>query len=202
MDRRQVIQGLGRYNARNFLIPFTRRLPIGKAFAIALLCVGCTPNRPPPPTLLFDGLPVSGNLDAAERAGFDYCFNTNAIKVRCRRHGVMLFGNGPYEAAVDLRGSEGQSGFDHLTLWHDDDQQALYKILVSLYRMGWRSCITGTGRAGDQAIFTHEHAPVRISMDISYFGERRLRVFPSWNPQRLSSPCVPNEGLGVFNLNV
>lgn len=114
----------------------------------------------------------------------------------------MLYGHGPYEAALDLQGSNGQSGFDHLTLWHEDDQRALYKILVSLHRMGWRSCLTGAGRAGDQAIFTREGAPVRISIDISYYGERRLRIFPNWKPQRLSSRCDPNEGLGVFNLNV
>jgi hypothetical protein len=170
-------------------------------FAIALLCAGCTPNRPPPPVLLFAGLPVSGSLDAATRAGFSHCFNMDAINVRCRRHGVMFLGHGPYEAAIDLRGSNGQSGFDHLTLWHDDDQQALYRILVSLHRTGWRSCHTGTDVAGDQAVFTHREARVRISVDISYYGERRLRVFPSRKPQRLSSKCIPNEGLGMFNLN-
>jgi hypothetical protein len=168
---------------------------------MALLCAGCTPNRLPPPVLLFAGLPVSGSLDAATRAGFSHCFNMDAINVRCRRHGVMFLGHGPYEAAVDLRGSDGQSGFDHLTLWHDDDQQALYRILVSLHRTGWRSCHTGTDVAGDQAIFTHREARVRISVDISYYGERRLRIFPSTKPQRLSSKCMPNEGLGMFNLN-
>lgn len=114
----------------------------------------------------------------------------------------MFYGHGPYEAAVDLRGSKGQSGFNHLTLWHDDDQEALYDTLVSLHRKGWRSCYTGTDRAGDQAIFTHRDVRVRISIDISYYNKRRLRVFPSWVPQKLSSPCIPNEGLGIFNLNV
>ena len=197
-----MIRALTSYDTRDSVRRLAEGLIYGKLLTIALLCVGCTPNRAPPPTLLLDGLPVSGNLDAAVRAGFDNCFNMDAINVRCRRPGVMLYGHGPYEAAVDLRGSEGQSGFDHLTLWHDDDQGALYQILVSLHRMGWRSCHTGTDRAGDQAIFTHGEAAVRISIDISYYGERRLRVFPSWKPQRLSSPCIPNEGLGIFNLNV
>jgi hypothetical protein len=169
--------------------------------ALALLVVGCTPNRRPPPEILFAGLPVSGSLDAAKRAGFVRCFNMDAINVRCRRPGVMIHGLGPFEAAVDLRGSEGQSGFDHLTLWHDEDQSALYKVLVSLHRMGWRSCLTGTDRAGGQAIFTHPNSPVRVSVDISYYGERRMRIFPKWRPQRMSTKCVPNEGLGVFNLD-
>lgn len=167
-----------------------------------LLCAACTPNRPPPPALVFAGVPVSGGMDTALQAGFRNCFNMDAIHVRCRRKGVMVFGHGPYEAAVDLRGSEGQSGFDHLTLWHDDDQRALYKILVSLHRAGWRSCYTGTERAGDQVIFTRGDAPVRFSIDVSYFGERRLRVFPAWKAQKLSGRCVPNEGLGMFNLGV
>lgn len=168
----------------------------------AFLCLGCTPNREPPPLLLFGGLPASGDIAAAKRAGFTNCFNMDAINVRCRRHGAMFLGHGPFEAAVDLRGSEGQSGFDHLTIWHDEDQRALYAVLLSLHRAGWRSCHTGSERAGDQAIFTHPSEPVRISVDISYFGERRLRVFPKWRTQKLSSACVPDEGLGMFNLNV
>lgn len=181
---------------------------MNRAFARAgvqllfLLCAGCTPNRPPPPTLLFAGLPVSGSLSDALQAGFRKCFNMDAITVRCRRGGVRVYGHGPYDAAIDLRGSKGQSGFDHLTIWHEEDQRSLYQILVSLHRMGWRSCLTGGDRSGDQAIFTHPDAPVRFSMDISYYGERRLRIFPTWRGQRLSSTCEPNEGLGVFNLNV
>lgn len=169
---------------------------------LPLVSLGCTPNRQPPPVLLFAGLPVSGDLQSALRTGFRNCFNLDAINVRCRRHGVFVQGHGPYEAAVDLRGSKGQSGFDHLTLWHDQDQRAVYDILVSLHRAGWRSCHTGNQHSGDQAIFTHPAARVRISVDISFYGNRRLRVFPTWKPQRLSSRCVPNEGLGIFGLNV
>ena len=182
--------------------PVSARFRAKASIVLALLCASCTPNRPPPPTLLFAGLPVSGNLDDALRERFDRCFNMDAINVRCRRHGVMLYGHGPFEAAVDLRGSVGQSGFDHLTLWHDNDQDALYAVLVSLHRLGWRSCHTGTDRAGDQAIFTLRGAPVRFSIDISHFGDRRLRLFPSWKKQKLTSRCIPNEGLGIFNIDV
>jgi hypothetical protein len=181
---------------------FARRPAFGCALMSALLIPGCEADRPPPPTLLFAGLPVSGSVDEALRAGFGSCFNTDAINMRCRRHGVMLYGHGPYEAAVDLRGSNGQSGFDHLTIWHDRDQRALYKILVPLHRMGWSFCYTGNERGGDQAIFTRGNSPVRISMDISRYGDRRLRIFPTWKPQRLSSPCIPSKGLEIFNLDV
>jgi hypothetical protein len=141
-------------------------------------------------------------MEAAARGGFRHCFNMDAVHVRCRRAGVTLYGRGPYEAAVDLRGSRGQSGFDHLVLWHDGDQRALYDILPSLHRRGWRLCITGTDRAGDQAIFTRKGEPVRISMDISYYGKRRLRILPLDKPQELSTRCIPQKGLSVFNLNV
>lgn len=172
-----------------------------KIIPLALLCTACTPDRPPPAPLLFAGLPVSGDAALAARAGFRTCFNMDAVNVRCRRQAVTVLGNGPYQAAVDLRGSRGQSGFDHLTLWHDQDQRALYSILVSLHRQGWRSCHTGTDRAGDQALFTHPDAPVRISIDISYYAERRLRILPNWKPQKLSTRCVPDKGLGLFNLD-
>ncbi len=48
-------------------------------------------------------------------------------------------------------------------------------------RHGWRVCFTGEGSRGDQAIYTRANAPVRISMDLSYWGKRRLRVIPEWN---------------------
>jgi hypothetical protein len=182
-------------------VTFGRMTPRTLLLAAALLAGGCTPNRQPPPERAFGGLPIAGDMEAAQRAGFRRCFNMDAINVRCRRAGVMLYGHGPYQAAIDLRGSKGQSGFDHLTLWHDTDQDALYQVLLSLHRNGWRSCHTGSDHAGDQAIFTHPSVPIRISMDISYYGERRLRIFPSWKPQKMSSRCVPNEGLGMFNLD-
>ena len=152
--------------------------------------------------MLFGGLPVAGDIAEARQAGFTRCFNTDAVNVRCRRPVAMFYGHGPFEAAVDLRGREGQSGFDHLTIWHEDDQRALYAVVLSLYKAGWRSCHTGGEFSGDQAIFTRPGAPVRISIDISYYGDRRMRVFPTWRGQKMSSKCVPDEGLGIFNLNV
>jgi hypothetical protein len=71
-----------------------------------------------------------------------------------------------------------------------------------LHRLGWRDCITGTERAGDQAIFTLAGAQVWISVDISYYGKRRLRIFPSTATPKLSSKCIPQRGLEIFNLNV
>ena len=101
--------------------------------------------------------------------------------MRCRRAGVMFLGFGPFNAALDLNGSNGGGGFDQLILWHDRDQNAAIPIGSALERQGWRSCFTGEGHRGDQAIYMRPDAPVRISMDLSYWGKRRLRVIPEWN---------------------
>ena len=178
------------------------RLVHGRAAMLGLLLTGCTPDRPPPSPVQFSGLPASGSLALAKRSGFTSCINMNAVSLRCRKHRVMFLGQGPYEAAVDLRGDKGQSGFDHLVLWHDEDQRALYDALIPLHRKGWRACITGTERAGDQAIFTLPGAPVWISVDITYYGKRRLRIFPKAIAPRLSTACTPQTRLRIFNLNV
>lgn len=179
----------------------TRFVYAGAAM-LGLLATGCTPDRPPPPPLLFAGLPASGSLAFARKLGFNACFNMDAIRVRCRKPRVLFLGQGPYEAAVDLSGSKGQSGFNHVVMWHADDQRALYDVLIPLYRRGWRACITGTERAGDQAIFILASASVWISVDISYYGKRRLRIFPRSVTPKLSSACIPQRGLEIFNLNV
>ena len=101
--------------------------------------------------------------------------------MRCRRGGVLIFGFGPFNAAVDLKGSNGGGGFDQLTLWHDWDQSAFIPLVNELERRGWRSCYTGEGSRGDQGIYTHPAAPVRLSMDLSYWNKRRLRLIPHWN---------------------
>jgi hypothetical protein len=151
------------------------------------LLAGCGgADRPPPPPLRFDGLPVSGSLADARKAGFDRCI-ADTIDMRCRRDKVMLLGQGPYSAALDLVGSDGGGGFDQLILWHDWDQNAVLAIAAALERQGWRSCYTGEGNRGDQAIYTRDHAPVRISMDISYWGKRRLRVIPEKRDR--ATPC-------------
>lgn len=158
------------------------------AFALALLA-GCGgPQRPPPPALWFEGLPVSGSLADARKAGFGRCAEDRA-SMRCRRDGVMFLGQGPYDAALDLVGSDGAGGFDQLTLWHGRDQGAVLAITALLQRRGWRSCFTGEEGKGDQAIYSLEGSPVKISMDISYWAKRRLRVIPAGD--RREKACSP-----------
>ena len=155
-----------------------------KGLALALLLLaGCGgPVRPPPPPLWFDGLPVSGSLADAMKGGFDKC-REGTIEMRCRRGSVMLLGHGPYSAAVDLVGSDGAGGFNRLILWHDWDQNAVFALTAALERQGWRTCYTGQESRGDQAIYTRAGAPVRFSMDLSYWGKRRLRVIPETGTQ-------------------
>lgn len=142
---------------------------------------GCGgPDRPPPPSLAVDGLPVSGSWSDARRAGFTSCLSFNT-EVRCERGGVVILGYGPFNAAVYLKGSNGGGGFDQLILWHDRDQSAFIPLVYELERRGWRSCYTGEGVSGDQGIYTHPAAPVRLSMDLSYWATRRLRLIPHWN---------------------
>jgi len=151
-------------------------------FALALLLLaGCEgPVRPPPPLQWYDGLPVSGSVGDARRAGFTRCL-ADRKEMRCRRDGVTFLGLGPLNAAADLVGSDGRGGFDQLTLWHDRDQNAFIPLVTRLEREGWRACFTGEDRKGDQAIYTRPGLPVRISMDLSYWGKRRLRIIPNSN---------------------
>ena len=153
----------------------------GTLVATLALLAGCGgPDRSPPPPLSFDGLPVSGSLSYALKSGFTRCLE-DTTEMRCRRDGVLFLGFGPFNAALDLNGSNGGGGFDQLTLWHDRDQNAFLPIVAGLERQGWRSCFTGEEDRGDQAIYTHARARARISMDLSYWGKRRLRVIPEWN---------------------
>lgn len=132
--------------------------------------------------MLFDGLPVSGSLATARNAGFTYCIGFT-VDMRCRKQVVTIAGHGPYRAAVDLDGSDGGGGFDQLTLWHDLDQTAVFAVGDALERRGWRSCYRNTSQGdwGDQKIYKRQGAFVRFSMDLSYWGKRRLRVIPEWN---------------------
>jgi hypothetical protein len=192
---------LGSYSDRTSSIPLAPGLLVVILILSLIAWIGREHNQPPPPTLWFVGLPVSGNLANALRAGFDDCPEMDAVNIRCRRHGVMIYGNGPYEAAVDLRGSKGQSGFDHLTVWNVRDQSALYKVVASLHERGWTSCHTEFSLGGGQAIFTHRASPVFVSMDLNYYGKRRLRVFPISHPPELAGPCIPDKDLGLFGLD-
>ena len=71
---------------------------------------------------------MRGSLADAKRAGFDSCLQMDGGHLRCRRSGVMLLGEGPYEAAIDLIGGDGRGGFSQVTLWHDRDQSAVLKV--------------------------------------------------------------------------
>ena len=148
---------------------------LAAAFPLVASCGG--PDQPPPPPLAFEGLPVSGSLADAVKAGFTRCWK-DTTEMRCRRDAVRLLGFGPFNAALDLDGSDGGGGFDQLILWHDRDQNALFEVGAALETRGWRSCFTGEGNKGDQAIYTHDAAPVRFAMDLSYWGKRRLRILP------------------------
>ena len=149
----------------------TRRVSSGLLIAIL---TACTPAAPPPPNRIFDGLPITGSRAFAERLGFTPCLDTsNAL--RCRKDAVMLFGTGPYRAAVDLPGS-GASGFDGLTLWHDGSQSAVYAVSDVLGERGWTLCRTGSEDRGDQEIWTKPGSRVRVLMDLSYWSKRRVRV--------------------------
>src|SRR3712207_4435565 len=81
----------------------------GLVTAVVLLA-GCGgPDHPPPPPSWFEGLPVSGSLQDAHKAGFTSC-REDTTEMRCRRSGVRFRGFGPFNAALDLNGSNGGGG--------------------------------------------------------------------------------------------
>lgn len=144
------------------------------AFAII---ANCAKPQPAPSLLSFAGLPVRGSLADARAAGFTNCVELPP-GLRCRRDGVMIQGQGPYSASVDLVRRDGSGGFTELTLWHDLDQNAVFAIGEAFEDLGWNACLTGEGNRGDYKIWTLKGAPVRLSMDISYWSKRRFRVIP------------------------
>lgn len=165
---------------------------MSRASAVLLLAVlpaGCGRYEPPPPHTAYGGLPVSGSLADARFAGFRACTSGTAT-LRCRRNGMFVLGQGPFQAAVDLNRTDGSRGFDQLTFWDDRDQYAVYAIADELQRRGWLSCYTGQDMRGDQMIFTRAGEPVKFSMDLSYWGKRRFRVLPVWNRRERS--CAPS----------
>lgn len=143
------------------------------------LLAGCYRPGSPPPSLSFEDLPVSGTLVDAVHAGFNSC-TSYEIEMRCARKNVMIEGQGPFNAAVVLDGDDGSGGFDQLVLWHDKDQGAVLAIVDAFKRKGWKECFTGDGRAGNQAIYTLKGSPIFLSMDISYWAKRRVRLLPAW----------------------
>ena len=149
-------------------------------FLLTLLA-GCEARKAPPPPLWFEGLPVRGSLSDAQRAGFAGCIRQTR-SMRCHREGVQVKGQGPYSAAIDLLYSDGSGGFDQLTLWRHDDQRAVSAVGNLLKAEGWRVCRTGPNESrGDQEIYTKSGSPVRYSIDLSYWGKRRLRILPELN---------------------
>ncbi|UZK67537.1 hypothetical protein [Sphingomonas sp. M1-B02] len=146
-----------------------------------VLLASCEERRKPPAALWFEGLPVRGSAAEAQAAGFTRC-GTVGRSLRCRREGVMVAGKGPYAAAVDLLYSDGSGGFDQLTVWDDRDQSAVNAVGTLLESQGWQLCRTGLDdNRGDQAIYTKAGVPVRFSIDLSYWGKRRLRILPETN---------------------
>lgn len=135
------------------------------------------PDAPPPANLSFEGLPITGDLDFARSAGFGRCMELGRY-LRCRREGVEFGGGGPYHAAVDAVGREGASGFHELSLWSETDQSALSRVGNAMVAEGWQECRTGEEDRGDQRILTKAGSSVRISIDITYWGNRRLRIIP------------------------
>ncbi|MCP3731837.1 hypothetical protein M9978_15535 [Sphingomonas sp. MG17] len=144
---------------------------------ILILAGGCEPARVPPGNLSVEGLPVTGSLAFAQRAGFTRCLDFNSY-LRCRRDGIYLAGEGPYQGAIDARGADGGGGFDQLTLWHERDQRAVVAVARKLAVSGWRLCRTQIDDRGDQNIWRKAGSKVRVSIDVSYWGKRRLRVLP------------------------
>jgi hypothetical protein len=156
----------------------------GGLIVTLVMLTRCEPAFPPPPPFrTYAGLPVTGSRADVERAGFGDCLADN-VNLRCRRSGVHFFGEGPFEAAIDLPGGDGRAGFDHLTLWVRDDQNVVQRVGKVLRKRGWQVCYTGEGVRGDQAIHTRAGSPVRVSIDLSYWMKRRLRVFAEDNPNK------------------
>jgi len=151
---------------------------LGVSVAAVLSLAACDEQRLPPKPLLVDGLPVSGSLADAQRAGFTACL-PDTRSMRCRRNRVSYQGLGPFDAAVDLVGSDGAGGFDHLTLWHPSDQSALVAVTDKLRDAGWRECLRPAGsRWEGQAIYQRPGASVFAALDLSYWSNRRLTLYP------------------------
>lgn len=149
------------------------------AIIAAVLLAGHESVPPPPRAMWLGALPVQGGIVDARRAGFGHCSEGTRNKLRCRREGVLVMGQGPYSAAVDMRGSDGRGGFYQLTVWDDDDQDSVIEVGKRLKAQGWALCRTGPNEnAGDQEIYTRPGSRIRFSIDISYWGKRRVRILP------------------------
>jgi hypothetical protein len=129
-------------------------------------------QKPAKPSAVFEGLPLSGNEATALAAGFGNCLDATK-GLRCRKDGVTIMGVGPLIAAVDLdqKRPDGSARFDHVTLWHPSDQGVVLGLEDALARAGWKSCITT-----DAERFWRPPSPLRIAIDTSYWGHRRVLI--------------------------
>lgn len=129
-------------------------------------------EKPIAPVAVFEGLPLSGNMATALAAGFGNCHEVMR-SLRCLKDGVMIVGVGPLNAAVDIdQKAENRSArFDHVTLWHGSDQSAMLPVKAALEGKGWKSCLTTEAER-----FWKPPSPLRIAMDTSYWGKRRLVI--------------------------
>jgi hypothetical protein len=152
----------------------------GLVLSPLVYAIASEPRLPAPRAMRFEGLPVQGSLADAQRAGFIDCYK-DTRSVRCRRDRVTVKGLGPYNAAVDLLYGDGSGGFYELTVWSEGDQADLYAVGHLLMKQGWAQCRTGGEFWGDQEIYTRPGSPIRFSIDISYWGKRRLRILPELN---------------------
>lgn len=147
-------------------------------FVVLLAACGGGATRTPPPSLTYQELPIAGTLADAQRAGFLTCYEDTTF-MRCRRNGITLSGEGPYNAAVDLNGNDGAGGFDHLVVWSDRSQSALLAAGAALSREGWTTCRNGGEGAGREVVYSKPGVPVLIVVDLSYWSKRRARIFPA-----------------------
>lgn len=131
-----------------------------------------TDERPVAPVAIFEGLPLSGNRATALAAGFGGCLDGTRGQ-RCRKDGVTIMGVGPLHAAIDLdqKAGDGSARFAQVTLWHDSDQGAMIPLRNVLENAGWQSCLTAEAER-----FWKPPSPIRIAMDTSYWGKRRLVI--------------------------
>ena len=146
--------------------------------ALGLSACGDAPpidEKPIAPVAVFEGLPLSGNMATALAAGFGDCHEVMR-SLRCRKDDVMIMGVGPLIAAVDIdeKTEHRSARFDHVTLWHDSDQSAMLPVKYALENVGWRSCLTPEAER-----FWKPPSPLRIAMDTSYWGKRRLVISAS-----------------------
>jgi hypothetical protein len=166
---------------RHSSIEFDAQRRASVALLVMFLLAACGHQyTPTPPHTAFEGLPVSGSLADAHFAGLTRCYPIGDM-YHCRKNDVWFQGQGPFVAAVDMTGSDGSGGFQQLVLWHDRDQDALFAVGDALKRQGWKECLTGEGRRGDQAIYTRPGEPITITIELSYAGKRRLKLLPPWN---------------------